>query len=161
MGWKTINGHRYYYKSEREGGRVTTRYIGAGESGLLISLLDWETRDEGQAEREQRRAELEDYESEAMAGWSGEDPEFIATLNRAKSFQMERLRADVRSLASDALATLRELVSGPDVPPSVRLRASLAVLQAAHALKVEEIGPTSAEGVEAKMERDRFLESLG
>jgi hypothetical protein len=22
MGWKTINGRRYYYKSEREGGRV-------------------------------------------------------------------------------------------------------------------------------------------
>ena len=36
MGWKTINGRRYYYKSEREGGRVKTTYSGAGESGLLI-----------------------------------------------------------------------------------------------------------------------------
>ena len=49
------------------------------------------------------------------------------------------------------MATLRELVSGPDVPPAVRLRASLAILQAADALNVEEIGPTSAEGVEAKV----------
>ena len=59
------------------------------------------------------------------------DPEFIAELNRAKSFLRERLRADVRSLASDAMATIRELVSSPDVAPSVRLRASLAILEAA------------------------------
>jgi hypothetical protein len=102
-----------------------------------------------------------DCESEAIAGWSEEDPEFIVSLNRAKSYRMERLRADVRSLASDTMATLRELVSGPDVPPSIRLPASLAVVQAADALKVEEIGPTSAEGVQATMQHNRFLESLG
>jgi hypothetical protein len=62
-------------------------------------------------------------ESEAAAGWFGDDPDFFASLNRAKSYRMERLRADVRSLASDAIATLRELVSSPDVPPAVRLRA--------------------------------------
>ena len=33
MGWKTINGRRYFYRSEREGGRVKTTYFGAGESG--------------------------------------------------------------------------------------------------------------------------------
>ena len=76
-------------------------------------------------------------------------------------FRRERLRADVLSLASDAMATLRELVSGPDVPPSVRLRASLAILDAANALKAEEIGPTSAEAVQAKIEHKRFIESLG
>jgi hypothetical protein len=79
-----------------------------------------------------------------------DDPEFIAGMNRAKSFRRERLRSDVLSLASDGMATLRELVSGPDVPQSVRLRASLAILRAADALTVEEIGPTSAEGVKAK-----------
>jgi hypothetical protein len=77
-------------------------------------------------------------ESEAVAGWLRDDPEFIAGLNRAKSFRRDRLRADVLSLASDAMATLRELVSGPDVAPAVRLRASLAILQAADALNVEE-----------------------
>ena len=40
MGWKTINGRRYYYKSEREGGRVKTTYFGAGESGLLIAAFE-------------------------------------------------------------------------------------------------------------------------
>jgi hypothetical protein len=59
------------------------------------------------------------------------------------------------------MATLRELVSRPDVPPSVRLRASLAVLRAADALNADQIGPMSAEGVQAKMEHERFLESLG
>jgi hypothetical protein len=99
--------------------------------------------------------------SEAVAEWLRDDPEFIARLNRAKSFRRDRLRADVLSLASAAMATLRELVSGPDVPPSVRLRASLAILDAANALKAEEPGPTSAEGVQAKMDHQRFIDSLG
>ncbi len=64
----------------------------------------------------------------------------------------DHFRADLLSLASDAIATLRELVSGPDVPPSVRLRASLAVLDAADALKGEEIGPATAAAVQSKLE---------
>ena len=82
-------------------------------------------------------------------------------MNRAKSYRAERLRADVRSLASDAVATLRELVSGPDVPPAVRLRASLAILQAADAMKAETIGSTSARGVKASMDHRALMESLG
>ncbi len=74
---------------------------------------------------------------------------------------MERLRADVLSLASDAMETLRFLVSNANVPPAVRLRASRAILQANAALKADEIGPTSAEGVQAKVEHQRFIESLG
>jgi hypothetical protein len=64
MGWKTINGRRYYYKSEREGGRVKTTYFGAGESGLLISPLEREDRAEREAERDQRRADREEYRAE-------------------------------------------------------------------------------------------------
>jgi hypothetical protein len=105
-------------------------------------------------------ADVAGCESEAVAEWLRDDPEFIAGLNRAKSFRRDRLRADVLSLASDAMATLRELVSGPDVPPSVRLRASLAILDAANALKAEELGPTSADGVQAKMDHQRFIDSL-
>jgi hypothetical protein len=71
MGWKTINGRRYYYKSEREGGRVKTTYFGAGESGLLISLLELEDRAEREAEREQRQAEKQEFdiEEKAVAEW--------------------------------------------------------------------------------------------
>jgi hypothetical protein len=89
-----------------------------------------------------------------------DDPDFIASLNRSESFRKERLRDGVQSLASVAMATRRELAR-PGVAASVRLRASLAILQAADALNVEEIGPTSAEGVEAELEDKRFIESLG
>ena len=47
------------------------------------------------------------------------------------------------------MAALRELGRVPDVPPSVRLRASMAIRKAPDALKIGEIGPMSAEGVEA------------
>jgi hypothetical protein len=71
MGWKQINGRRYYYKSERDGGRVKSTYFGAGESGELISLLLLEDRAEREADRDQRRAEREEYEAEekAVADW--------------------------------------------------------------------------------------------
>jgi hypothetical protein len=71
MGWKQINGRRYYYKSERDGARVKSTYFGAGESGLLISLLELEDRTEREAERDQRRVEREEYEAEekAVAEW--------------------------------------------------------------------------------------------
>jgi hypothetical protein len=71
MGWKTIKGRRYYYKSEREGGRVKTTYFGAGESGLLMSLLQLEDRAEREAEREKRQADKEEFETEekAVAEW--------------------------------------------------------------------------------------------
>jgi hypothetical protein len=39
MGWKTINGRRYYYKSERDGGRVKSTYFGAGEAGTLMAQM--------------------------------------------------------------------------------------------------------------------------
>jgi hypothetical protein len=100
-------------------------------------------------------------DAEAVAAWTSRDAEAIAAENRAKRFRRDRLRSDVRSLASEALATLREMVSGPDVPPAVRLRACLAILQAADAITAEEIGPTSADSVRAKIEHDEFMESLG
>ncbi len=71
MGWKTINGRRYYYKSEREGGRVKTTYFGAGESGLLISRFESMERAEREAERDELRAERDENRAEekAVADW--------------------------------------------------------------------------------------------
>src|SRR5262249_9108121 len=91
-------------------------------------------------------ADAEDCDSEAVADWLGGDPEFVAELNRVKAYYAERLRAEVRSLASEAIATLRDLTR-PGVPSSVRLRASLAVLQSLNALKADDSGPMSVEGV--------------
>ena len=71
MGWNTIRDRRYYYKSEREEGPVKMTYFGAGESRLLISLLDLEDRAEREAELEKERAEREEYEAEdrAVSKW--------------------------------------------------------------------------------------------
>jgi hypothetical protein len=44
---------------------------------------------------------------------------------------------------------------------SVPHRACLTILQAADAIAAEAIGPTSAEGVLAKIDHDEFIESLG
>jgi hypothetical protein len=73
----------------------------------------------------------------------------------------DRLRAEIRSLASKAVAALGELVSGdPDIPPAVRLRACITVLQAANLLDSDTIGPTSAEGVKSAIRRAEFSEAL-
>ena len=79
MGWKTIKGRRYYYKSAREGGRVKTTYFGAGESGLLISRMEAIDREEKDELRNQRRAEREEYlaEEKAVADWF-DDVEAVA-----------------------------------------------------------------------------------
>jgi hypothetical protein len=100
-------------------------------------------------------------DAEAIGARKSRDFEASAAANRAKRERRERLRADVQALASEAVATLRELVVGSDVPPAVRLRASLAILQAASAIKAEEIGPMSARGVRAKLNPEALIESLG
>jgi hypothetical protein len=57
MAWKLINGRRYFYKSEREGGRVKSTYFGAGESGSLMAEWIALERLEREAERERERGE--------------------------------------------------------------------------------------------------------
>ncbi|WP_145268750.1 hypothetical protein [Tautonia plasticadhaerens] len=59
MGWKTIKGRRYYYRSRREAGRVVTEYFGQGERGARFALLDMEDREERQIEREEELEERE------------------------------------------------------------------------------------------------------
>src|SRR4051812_10072578 len=100
---------------------------------------------------------LDDLDAVPVGDWMASDVGFLAGLNRARTYRAERLRAVVRSLASDAAAALRELVTGPDVPPAVRLRASLAILQAADALKPDPIGPTSTQGVKASLSHRALL----
>lgn len=52
MGWKTINGRRYYYKSRRVGSRVESTYFGpAGEFGALMAYIDGIERLEKAADR--------------------------------------------------------------------------------------------------------------
>ncbi|MCA1686965.1 MAG: hypothetical protein LC745_13540 [Planctomycetia bacterium] len=59
MGWKWVNGHPYYYKSVREGGRVRSQYYGGGLTGKLIAEMENIEREEREADR------LEDREARA------------------------------------------------------------------------------------------------
>ncbi len=52
--------------------------------------------------------ELDGLDAEAVVGWMSHEADFVAGLNRAKTYQAERLRPDLRSLASDAAASLRD-----------------------------------------------------
>ena len=71
MGWKTLNGRRYFYKSEREGRRVRSVYCGAGEAGQIMALTIQLDRDDREAERRERQAEREesDAEERAISDW--------------------------------------------------------------------------------------------
>ena len=64
MAWKTINGRRYYYKSERSSGRVKSTYFGAGESGSLMAEMVALERLERAADREEHREQREEFMAE-------------------------------------------------------------------------------------------------
>ena len=73
MAWKTINGRRYYYKSEREGGRVKSTNFGAGEAGTLMANMVAFERLERVDERERLREERKESDAEetSVAEWPG------------------------------------------------------------------------------------------
>ena len=68
MAWERRGDGVYYYKTERQGGRVRKRYIGNGELAHIIAHTD-ETRRRVWAERKAKeRAELDEARSLASAG---------------------------------------------------------------------------------------------
>jgi hypothetical protein len=76
--------------------------------------------------------------------WLRQDAVFVAELNRAKLDQVQLVKDELRALAVDATRTLRDLLTAPETPPTIRLRAAVAVLQAVGGLEPEKIGPTDA-----------------
>jgi hypothetical protein len=71
MGWKTIKGRRYFYKSERVGGRVQTTYCGAGDIGRLMAHFEAAERLEKLDEREKETEERAEAvaEDRAVSEW--------------------------------------------------------------------------------------------
>src|SRR5579862_4176446 len=61
--------------------------------------------------------------------WMRTEPDFQAAVETAQREYAAELRDEMRALSARALATLRSLLDDPSAPPSVRLRAALAVLQ--------------------------------
>ena len=65
MGLVFRNGRPYFYESEREGGRVTSKYRASGQDALLIAALVTDDREWKQFDRARERSErreLDDLE---------------------------------------------------------------------------------------------------
>ena len=60
--------------------------------------------------------------------WLKTSPAFCKALDEAKEIYEERLRGEMRELSALALKTLRGVMEDPKASPSVRLKASLAIL---------------------------------
>lgn len=51
MAWETRSGSEYYYRKRREGGKVKSEYIGAGNFADVLSRLDALTQEQRELER--------------------------------------------------------------------------------------------------------------
>ena len=87
MAWETRNGNRYYYRKRREGGRVVSQYVGAGELATAFAYLE-DTSSKQRRALAKREAAL--FEAECQH-WRG-----VETLARD-------LDAAVRTLVREAL----------------------------------------------------------
>jgi hypothetical protein len=64
MGWETRGSREYYYRKEREGSRVRSVYVGAGETARLIAQLEAMQADEREGKRILSRMEREQLEKQ-------------------------------------------------------------------------------------------------
>jgi hypothetical protein len=79
--------------------------------------------------------------------WCRTDALFLAELNRTRQEHINALRARLGELAAEAANVVSDLLKRDDTPPAVRLKASLAVLQAVGVLDREAIGDTDDERI--------------
>jgi hypothetical protein len=86
--------------------------------------------------------------------WRRSDPAFEAELNRAKREQVEAIRAQLHPLVDTAVSTVREVLTGHDVPAAVRLKAAVTVLQAFGAQTPAPIGETDPEKIRQMQQFD-------
>lgn len=59
MAWEERGGKSYYYRKERDGGRVRSIYVGSGETAGLIAQLDAMREREQEGQRILARMERE------------------------------------------------------------------------------------------------------
>jgi hypothetical protein len=109
MAWARRRYGRYYYRSVRQGTRVTKTYLGTGLLGELAEFLDAEERAERQekaAEWQQTRKDLEALDAQFSAWWNTGSAIIDATLTAAGYYRHHRgvwrKRAEPESSASAA-----------------------------------------------------------
>ncbi len=88
--------------------------------------------------------------------WLKSDEVFQAELNRAKQEHTDIMRAQLRGLAEAAVSTVREMLTGTDVPAGLRLKAALAVLHSIGTLEPERIGNTDPTAIRMLRTTDPF-----
>ena len=64
MGCEERKGRLYYYAKEREGERVVSRYIGAGDLARVVEMMEAGRREDREVEREAWRSEVAAMERE-------------------------------------------------------------------------------------------------
>jgi hypothetical protein len=82
VAWERRGGNRYYYRCERESGRVRKRYVGTGELAELIAHADATIRRTRTERRERAQAEIE--EAEGLASMADELNDATEVLARAE-----------------------------------------------------------------------------
>ena len=86
MGFKTIKGNRYYYRSRRAGGKVVSEYMGRGERAELFAQMGAEDR----AERIDAREEERYYRDEEARRDRGLD-DLVAGVQQGASSYLDTL----------------------------------------------------------------------
>jgi hypothetical protein len=135
-------------KANRQNSTESTLEITVQQAEVIAALLGGSSVTEAMKKAHADRSTFYNWRKSAT---------FQAELNRARQEQMEATRAQMWGLAGSAVATLREMLTGTDVPLAIRLKAALSVLAALGTLQPEpskEIDPE-------KIESDLFIDRLG
>jgi hypothetical protein len=93
--------------------------------------------------------------------WLDGVPEFVAELNRARAEARDAIRAELRSLAVDAVAAMRELITSNETPPAIRLRAAMTVISTVGADFPEPIGSTVPDEVRGQFSNRDLMRAIG
>src|SRR5579884_89254 len=94
MGWeRRKRGGLYYVQKEQVGGKVVSRYLGAGEVATLAAQLEEGRRQEQEAEREQekqKRAEIDKRDQENAAYFAQVETIFRQAMEAAGYYRHNR-----------------------------------------------------------------------
>jgi hypothetical protein len=92
--------------------------------------------------------------------WMADNPAFVAALNLAKQEALQAVRNEIRIGASEAVRTVRDLITHPASGVSTRLRAALALIDRVGASLPEAIGPTDPQSIAAERCREAHAKLL-
>ena len=93
-------------------------------------------------------AEAAGVDRSTVYRWLKNDAEFVAEFNRRREESVGAIQSELRTLAREAVAVLREILLDKNAPSSVRLRAALALLRSVGGIQAPDIGETEANEIQ-------------